>query len=107
MTKRGQSQTLPATPGRPLGTTRRAVIGGGLSAGIAGLLSACGAGGQAGGAQSGGPKRASTYTVRVQVWGDIQDRDVYENIAAAKALLDGLVHREPARTPYGWRLARP
>ena len=81
MTTGTHAQTLQALQ-RPCGTTRRTVIGSGVGATIAGILSACGAGGQTGGAQSGGPKRAATYTVRVQVWGDIQDRDVYENIAA-------------------------
>lgn len=62
-------------------TSRRVVIATGASAGILAALSAC-APGQAGPAQSGSAKRASTYTVRVQVWGDIQDKDVYENIAS-------------------------
>jgi multiple sugar transport system substrate-binding protein len=51
------------------------------AAGGALLLAAACAGGSAGAGQA--PKqRAATYTVRVQVWTDIQDKPVYDNIAA-------------------------
>jgi multiple sugar transport system substrate-binding protein len=63
--------------------TRRGFVAAG-GAGLALLGAACGQGAapSAAPAQPGGPKRSATYTVRVQVWGDIQDRDVYENILA-------------------------
>jgi multiple sugar transport system substrate-binding protein len=61
--------------------TRRQVVQ--AVAAAAGVLAACApGGGPAGTGQTGGAQRASTYTVRVQVWGDIQDKDVYDNIAS-------------------------
>jgi multiple sugar transport system substrate-binding protein len=61
--------------------TRRSLVV--SSSGAAGaLVAACGAAGGSGAGQTGGPRRAATYTVRVQVWGDIQDQPVYDNIAA-------------------------
>jgi multiple sugar transport system substrate-binding protein len=75
--------------------TRRAVVWRGGSLALAGgVLGACGQAstggpgansgstGGAAGAQAGGPKRSATYTVRVMVWGDVQDKPVYDNIQA-------------------------
>jgi multiple sugar transport system substrate-binding protein len=63
--------------------TRRGLVSAG-GGGLALLGAACGQGAapSSAPAQPGVPKRSATYTVRVQVWGDIQDRDVYENILA-------------------------
>ncbi len=52
-----------------------------LLAGASAFAAACGAGSQPGG-QAAAKRRAAPYTVRVQVWGDIQDKDVYDNIAS-------------------------
>ena len=64
------------------GTRRRALrSGGALFAG--GLLAAaCAPQGDPGGGSQGGPRRAAPYTVRVQVWGDVQDQPVYDHILA-------------------------
>lgn len=63
------------------GMTRRrwGAAAGATGAGV--VVSACGAGGPSGGTGA-GVQRTSTYTVRVQVWGDVQDQPVYDNIAA-------------------------
>ena len=58
--------------------SRRAVLGAG-----AGLLAACGRADAPGPpAQPGGPRRVGTYTVRVQVWGDVRDRNIHDAILA-------------------------
>jgi multiple sugar transport system substrate-binding protein len=65
------------------GRTRRRIAAAGALAGGAALVSACiEAPAPALTAQSGAPKRSSRYTVRLQVWGDVGDRDVYERIRA-------------------------
>lgn len=67
-------------PTRPMRLTRRRWFGRVRWTGAAALASACA---QIGGQPGQGPaaKRSSVYTVRVQVWGDVQDKDLYETIA--------------------------
>jgi multiple sugar transport system substrate-binding protein len=69
-------------PGIPLGgrdgfLSRRKVLG--IGTALGGVLAACRT---APGSEGAPKKRAQVYMVRIQVWGDIQDRDVYDNIAA-------------------------
>ena len=61
--------------------TRRGTLRGGstiLAGGV--LAAACAPQGAPAGAPQGGARRAAPYTVRVQVWGDVQDKPVYDNI---------------------------
>ncbi|HEX2033616.1 MAG TPA: extracellular solute-binding protein [Chloroflexota bacterium] len=70
-----------STTGR--GRTRRMWLAATASLGTigGGVMASCAAPG-GGVAQGGIRQRSETYTVRLQVWGDIQDKDVYDNIAA-------------------------
>jgi len=61
------------------GTARTAGAVG--TAALAGGLLAAACGGGATGAGQAAKKRTAAYTMRLQVWGDIQDKDVYDNIA--------------------------
>jgi ABC-type glycerol-3-phosphate transport system substrate-binding protein len=71
---------LDRTTGSDVVTRRRLLLGATAALGTS-VLAACRTSQPPAG--QGAPKqRAQPYTVRIQVWGDIQDRDVYDNIAA-------------------------